>query len=248
VAKQAKTDRQAVVEQIRAKQKNAERRRGLAIVGVCAVVAVLIVGLAAYRPVKNWYDLRQFRSVALSKIGSPASVCQKETTKKATGNQQHVPDGTVISYPDAPPAFGEHFATPDPMQRKLYTAEDRPQLGTLVHNEEHGYTILWYDQTVADNSKQMNEIRGIADKFSGTSNLRFKFKAVPWLASDGKSFPKGEHIAFTHWSAGGSDVAASGDTSKQVGIWQYCSSVSGDALNSFMIQYPYLDAPEPNGA
>ena len=41
VAKQAKTDRQAVIEQIRAQQKSAERRRGLMIVGVCAVVAVL---------------------------------------------------------------------------------------------------------------------------------------------------------------------------------------------------------------
>jgi hypothetical protein len=215
------------------------------IVGVCAVVAVLIIGLAAYRPIKNWWDLRQFRNVAISKIGSPASVCGKITTKKATGNQQHVPDGQQIFYPDAPPAFGEHYPTPDPMQRKLYTAGDRPKLGTLVHNHEHGYTLLWYDQTVADNSTEMNQLRGIADKFAGTSNFRFKFKAVPWLESDGKSFPSGQHIAFTHWSAGGADVASSGDTSKQVGVWQYCTAVSGSALNSFMLKYPYLDSPEP---
>jgi hypothetical protein len=186
--------------------------------------------------------------VALQKIGAPASVCGKETTKKATGNQQHVPDGQEIFDPDAPPAFGEHYGTPDPMTRKLYTAGDRPKLGTLVHNLEHGYTILWYDQSIADDDKQMNELRGIADKLAGTTNLRTKFKAVPWLESDGKQFPKGEHIAFTHWSAGGADVAAQGDTSKQIGVWQYCSAVSGDALNSFMLKYPYMDAPEPGGA
>jgi hypothetical protein len=244
VAKQAKTDRQAVIEQLRSQQKSAERRRGLAIVGVCVVVALLIIGLAAFRPIKNWWDLRQFRNVDIDKIGAPASVCGEETTKKATGNQQHVPDGQAIFYPDSPPAFGEHYGTPDPMTRKLYTEGDRPELGTLVHNLEHGYTILWYDETVADDTEQMNELRGIADKFAGTSNFRFKFKAVPWLESDGKAFPDDQHIAFTHWSIGGSDQDVS--TAKQVGVWQYCSGVSGAALNDFMLKYPYLDSPEPN--
>jgi hypothetical protein len=244
VAKQAKTDRQAVIEQLRTQQKSAERRRGLAIVGVCVVVALLIIGLAAFRPIKKWWDLRQFRNVDIDKIGAPASVCGEETTKKATGNQQHVPDGQAIFYPDSPPAFGEHYGTPDPMTRKLYTEGDRPELGTLVHNLEHGYTILWYDETVADDTEQMNELRGIADKFAGTSNFRFKFKAVPWLESDGKAFPDDQHIAFTHWSIGGSDQDVS--TAKQVGVWQYCSGVSGAALNDFMLKYPYLDSPEPN--
>lgn len=244
MAKQAKTDRQAVIEQLRTQQKSAERRRGLVIVGVCVVVAVLIIGLAAFRPIKNWWDLRQFRSVAIDKIGAPASVCGKDTTKKATGNQQHIPDGQAIFYPDSPPAFGEHYGTPDPIARKLYTEGDRPVLGTLVHNLEHGYTILWYDQTVADDTEQMNELRGIADKFAGTSNFRFKFKAVPWLKSDGKAFPDDQHVAFSHWSIGGSDQDAS--TAKQVGVWRFCSAVSGGALNEFMLKYPYLDSPEPN--
>ena len=160
MAKQAKTDRQAVIESIRSQQKNEERRRGLMIVGVCAVVALLIIGLAAYRPIKNWWDLRQFRDVAIDKIGAPASVCEKPTTKKATGNQQHVPDGQEIFYQDSPPAFGEHYNTPDPMERKLYTEGDRPGLGILVHNLEHGYTIVWYDETVAGDTEQMSELRG----------------------------------------------------------------------------------------
>ena len=40
-------------------------------------------------------------------IGAPASVCQKPTTKPANGNQQHIPDGSPVSYPDNPPAFGK---------------------------------------------------------------------------------------------------------------------------------------------
>jgi hypothetical protein len=241
--KTAKSDRQQVIEQIRSQQKNAERRRGLMIVGVCAVVALLIVGLAAFRPIKNWWDLRQFNNVAISDIGASASVCGKETTKPATGNQQHVSEGREIFYSDTPPAFGEHYATPDPMERKLYTAQDRPDLGTLVHNLEHGYTILWYDETIADDTEQMTQLRAVADKMAGTDNFRFKFKAVPWLEEDGKSFPDGQHIAFTHWSIGGADQDPA--SAKQVGVWQYCSAVSGEALNDFMLKYPYLDSPEP---
>ena len=59
---------------------------------------------------------------------------------------------------------------------------------------------------------------------------------MPWLESDGKSFPEGQHIAFTHWSIGGADQDPSGDG--QVGVWQYCSDVSGDALNDVHAEVP----------
>src|SRR4029077_16645280 len=131
-SKTLRNERQKVVEQMRAQQKAAERRRGLTIVVVCSVVAVLIVGLAAFKPIKDWWDGREFRGKDVSQIGAPASVCVKPTTKPATGNQQHVQDGSPISYPDSPPAFGKHYFDPDPMARKFYTAADRPALGTLV--------------------------------------------------------------------------------------------------------------------
>jgi len=52
----------------------------------------------------------------------------------------------------------------------------------------------------------------------------------------------GQHIAFTHWSNGGTGDSATGE---QVGVWQYCSEPSGAALKSFMEEYPYMDSPEP---
>jgi hypothetical protein len=250
VAKPAKTDRKAVIEEMRKKQKSADRRRGTVIVSVCVLVAVGLIAAAAVPILLDKWNDRELDGTALKDIGAAASVCQKATTKKADGNQEHVPVNTPVDYADAPPAFGAHWneagVAPASFARKFYTADDRPALEALVHNLEHGYTILWYDQTVADDTEQMNQLRGIADKFSGTSNLRFKFKAVPWLESDGKAFPDGKHIAFTHWSIGGSDKDPSGDA--QVGVWQFCSAVSGEALNDFMIRYPYLDAPEPGGA
>ncbi|NPD05532.1 DUF3105 domain-containing protein [Nocardioides sp. zg-1308] len=242
MAKKAKTDRQAVIDSIRSQQSRSENRRGMAIVGICVLVAVVIVGAAAFKPVKDWYDLRAYSSASLSEIGAEASVCKKVTTKPAEGNQDHVDVGTPMSYPDAPPAFGTHWNMWDTIDRKLYTASDRPDLGELVHNLEHGYTILWYDETVADSSEQMDQLRAIASKLDSTTNLRDKFKAVPWTSEDGKAFPKGQHVAFTHWSVGG---VGETDPTKQVGVWQYCSDVSGAALDTFLQDYPYMDSSEP---
>jgi uncharacterized protein DUF3105 len=249
--KPTRSDRQAVIDELRKKQKGAERRRGFAIVGVCATIALLIVVAAAYRPVKNWWDLRKFKDLDLASIGAPATSCDKITTKKADGNQQHVPTGTQVTYSTAPPAFGSHWneqgTAPAPFNRKYYTEKDRPELEALVHNLEHGYTILWYDQSIADDADQLNVINGIADKFrSDSNNLRFKFIAAPWTSQDEKEsgkFPDGMHIAISHWSAGGSGQT---DVSKQVGVFQYCSKPSGEALKAFMLKYPYTDSPEPD--
>jgi hypothetical protein len=250
VAKKPVADRRAAVEQMRAQQR-AERSRGLAVVGVSVVVAVAIIGSALWfgsavpYVSQNWYDTREFQNLALGDVGAPASVCGEITTKPAEGNQQHVEPGTPITYPDAPPAFGKHFSDWETMERKLYTADDRPELGKLVHNLEHGYTILWYDETAAADADMMADITAIASKYKGTDNFRLKFKAAPWLTSDGAAFPDGMHIAFTHWSAGGTGASASGE---QVGVWQYCSAPSGAAIQQFMETYPYVDSPEPDAA
>ena len=148
------------------------------------------------------------------------------------------PDPVV--YADAPPAFGQHWnepgVAPAAFTRKFYTSNDRPELEALVHNLEHGYTILWYDETAADDGDMINTVEGIADKFtSDDENFRLKFIAAPWTSEDGEDFPEGQHIAFSHWSAGGNGET---DTSKQEGVWQYCSEPSGAALKTFMERLP----------
>jgi hypothetical protein len=193
---------------------------------------------------KNFWDQRKFNELELETIGAPASACQKVTTKPAEGNQDHEDDPNVpLTYDDAPPAFGRHYSTWEDIERKLYASGDRPPVGRLVHNLEHGFTILWFDETAAKDGKMMDDIRAIAAKFKDDGgNFRKKFKAAPWLEEDGKAFPDGQHIALTHWSAGGTGDTATGE---QVGVWQYCSAPSGSALKAFMDKYPYVDSPEP---
>ena len=242
MAKQEKKDRKAVIDSIRKDQARSDKRRGLAIVAACGAVAIAIVAAAAYKPISDRMALSKYDDADLSSIGAGAEVCGEITTKKATGNQDHVEVGTPLSYPEAPPAFGKHWNMWDGMERKLYTASDRPELGELVHNLEHGYTLVWYDETAADDDEMMADLRGLASKFEGTSDLRDKFKAVPWTSEDGGPFLDGKHIAYTHWSVGGVGPDA---TDKPVGAWQYCSEPSGAALQDFMVKYPYMDSPEP---
>lgn len=252
-SKSERSERQKVIDDIRRKQKRAANRQGTMIVAICVVVALGIIGAAAYKPIKDWVDNQKYKGKSLSDIGAAASVCQPIITRDAGKAQQHVPEGTTVTYDYAPPAYGKHWnvagVAPAPMEQRFYAESDPIRLEQLVHNLEHGYTILWYDQTAAANSTFMDQIKGIARVLDANdTNNRLSFKAVPWTAADQKqvkqgqptSFPDGEHIAFTHWTAGGT-------TGKALGVWQYCSAPSGAALDDFMKKYPYTDAPEPIG-
>jgi len=161
-------------------------------------------------------------------------------TKKATGNQEHRPEGTPITYAEAPPAFGAHYPVTAPFERKFYTADDRPRIEYVVHNLEHGYNVLWYDKTIAEDKDQLAVVKAIAAKFSG-EKLTDKFIALPWTSDDGKPFPDGKHVALTHWSAGGDPTKVA----RQRGVWQYCTEPSGAEVSSFVEDYPYTDSPEP---
>ena len=231
-------DRRAVIEQMRRDQKRGERRRTIAVISACVVVALVIVGLAAIPLIKQ----NKLTSGALASIGASQSSagCQDLVKKKATGNQEHKPEGTNITYADAPPAFGAHYPVTAPFERKFYSTGDRPKIEYVVHNLEHGYSLLWYDDTIAKNSDQVAVVKAIAAKFEG-KKLSDKFIALPWTAKDGKPFPKGTHIALTHWSAGGNPS----DPSKQQGVWQYCAKPSGAVVEKFIQDYPYSDSPEP---
>jgi Protein of unknown function (DUF3105) len=188
---------------------------------------------------------KSLNDTPLAELGAStkAAGCQPIVKKNATGNQEHETEGTDITYADAPPAFGAHYPVTAPFSRKFYTAEDRPRVEYVVHNLEHGYNLLWYDDTIAENKDEMAVVKAIAAKFEGTEQTD-KFIALPWTAEDEKAFPRGAHVAMTHWSAGGGTTAAAGPA-KQQGIWQYCARPSGQQVTAFTKAYPYTDSPEP---
>lgn len=244
-AKPPSNDRQAKIDAIRSQQQNSERRRGLIIVGACVLAALAIVSFPVYSILSDRAELSQFEDLDLATIGASASACTDITTEPASGGAEHVPYPEQVTYDTAPPAFGNHWneqgVAPAVFERKFYAPEDRPEVESLVHNLEHGYTILWYDETIAENDDAITELRGLAAKFADSDNFRSKFIAVPWTTEDGASFPEDMHVALSHWSVGG-DGDPSGE---QTGAWQYCSETSGEALNSFMLSTPTWTRQNP---
>jgi len=242
MAKKKDKDRRAIVEEMRRQQKRAEKRRTYAVVAACAVVGLAIIAIPAWQLIQDSRQQSELAGRDLAAIGVPAGQanCTDIRTQEATGSNDHRPEGSEISYNSSPPAFGPHYPATAPFDRKFYTARDRPDLSYLVHNLEHGYNILWYDESVADDDQLLGQVRAIAEKFSGDS-LDDKFIAAPWTAEDGPQFPEGMSFALTHWSLGDEDESV--ETTK--GIWKYCGRLSGEVVAQFHEDYPFSDSPEP---
>ncbi len=241
------SSRQAALDEARRQQRAAERRRGFLLVGLCGLVAAAIVGVAAYQLTSDEDPaVVDLSGQPMEALGAPPSSCGAATTVPVQGSTQHVPADQQVVYGTAPPAYGQHWAEPGlapaPFSEKFYTAQDRPELEALVHNLEHGYTVLWYDETVAGDEGQLDVVEAMAEKFAGLNDLRAKFIAAPWTAADedqSGAFPDGAHVALSHWTF--DEAAGSG-----AGVLQYCDEPSGAALQSFMLDYPYSNSPEPN--
>jgi len=244
-------DRAARIEALRKQSARAERRRTLVVVAICAVVAVAIVAATGWKLYSDNQRRDEVASTDLASIGpsSSAAGCSAVTTSPAEGSAQHL-DGQDLDYPDAPPAFGAHWSTPADFARKFYTDSDRPEVERIVHNLEHGYTVLWYDETLADDDDAMQVVEDMANKFDvevGEDIADYnanKFLAVPWTADDGEPFPDDAHVALTRWALEGPDAIPG----QGLGAVQYCADASGEAVADFMEEYPASNALEPNGA
>ena len=240
--KTADRDRKAKIAEMQRQAKRAERRRTLLIVGTAVVVVALIAGAVGFAILR---DPKRPPSGELASLGvaAAAASCDPVTTDKASGGSVHVgpgtdqPNVTRVKYSTVPPTSGQHFASPQYPSRAFYTTEDRPAMETLVHNLEHGYTILWYDATATD--KQQATLKAVAEKARATDAARDKFIVSAWDPSYG-AFPAGKHFALSHWAAGPQDLT------KQAGHRQLCGDVSGDVVQKFITQFPHTLSPEPN--
>lgn len=217
---------------MRREQQARERRKSLLFIVIAVVVGLGIVAAAA---VPSYLKSRNDPAKkALDSFGVAASAadCSDPTADDPGGASEHVEDGTKVEYDQVPPSSGQHWGSPAFPARAFYTDRDRPEIEQLVHNLEHGYTILWYDDTIT--GKDLDTLKDLAEgaasnDVAGPGN---KFIASAWDDSYG-SFPAGKHVALSHWGATKSHR-------------QLCGKMSGEAVQSFMTQFPPTDAPEPN--
>ena len=230
-------DRRAKIEAMRKAEQAKERRKSMIFVIVAIVVGVgLVAAVAIPSYVKSKNDPAK-KSMSDFGVSLASAGCGAVQTSKGTNTQElrtHVKDGTIEQYKTVPPSYGPHWASPIYPSREFYTVRDRPQMERLVHNLEHGYTIVWYDSTIKGDALQELKDLAVSARKSKQAGPGTKFITSAWDDSYG-TFPSGKHIAMSHWGAADSHV-------------QLCGKVSGPALDKFMTQYPSTDAPEPNVA
>ncbi|MGH8938576.1 MAG: DUF3105 domain-containing protein [Actinomycetes bacterium] len=238
--KQQEKDRRAKVEAMRREQEARERRKSLLIIVTAVVVGL---GLVAAAVVPGYLDKRNDpANKAPSSFGVDAASaqCDEPTTDKTTGTAEHVgpgtnqPDKTKVDYAEVPPSSGAHYARPAFPAKSFYTADDRPQMEELVHNLKHGYTVLWYDDTIKGEQLQtLRDLSSSAREQDAVGSGK-KFIVSAWDDSYG-DLPQGKHVALSHWGA-------------KEGHRQLCGKVSGEVVQEFIDAYPATDAPEPNAA
>ena len=238
--KTVEKDRKARVEAIRREQRAAERRRTMLVLGSALLVVVVLVGLVVFAIVDFRRDNPELTAGSVSEVGADVGTasCDDVISEPVEGVKAHVgpgtsqPDKVRVEYSSAPPSFGEHYGSPEYPASEFYTPEDSPAVESLVHNLEHGYTVVWYDESLPQD--QRNQLRRIAELASDMDETAGKFVVTAWDASYGE-FPEGKAVAISHWGSG-------------TGYRQYCGEVSGEMIQQFLEDHPYTDSPEPNGA
>ncbi len=173
--------------------------------GGLAIIAILIIFL-----------------VVQSNAQTPAPVALMGTPVPNL-SRDHIPSTTDPNpYSTNPPAGGHHFDTPFPA--KFYQESDLASLpkypeGYLVHSEEHGYVIFWYNCAVpgVDCTALKQSIQNVMNQYGGT-----KLIAFPWSSL---TVP----LAMTSW-----------------GQVMYFPKID-EALMGKFVQTNRGQSPEPNG-
>jgi len=246
--KQVSQERKARIAEMQQQEKSRERRLRIQIIAGC-VALLLVLGAVVTYAVLDGRKKQPDQAIGAIGVAASAASCDPVTTDKADGNGDHVGPGTntpqesKITYDTVPPSNGPHFAQPIVDDRRFYTFADKPQVERLVHNLEHGYTVLWYDQKAGEaKTSELEELAAVANK---TDWAKDKFIVSAWDPAYG-ALPAGKKFALSHWSA---TLEADGTSVKdQAGHRQLCGDLSGEVVKTFIQAYPKTTAPEPFGA
>ena len=232
--KSIQADRQARVEQMRAAQKAKDRRTTIIVAVAAGAVVVVLIGLV-FVTVRN-YRQNNPDQVSLIGVAAADASCDDVETDAATGVNEHVgpgtstPDITSVEYDSVPPTHGQHFVQPQFPADPFYTAETRPAIETLLHNLEHGYTVVWYSEDLP--AEQQDELKAISDLARDMDETGGKFIVSAWDTAYGE-LPDDKQVALSHWGV-------------ESGKRQLCGAVSGAAIEKFVLDNPYTDSPEPD--
>lgn len=186
--------RREAEERRKGEMKRARRNRNLITIAV-ALVVTLLVGFLIINERKA--EEEKFSSVSAVEAG-----CGDVETFELLG-ADHVDEGTQIEYNSTPPTSGPHYAQPSPTG--FFTDPVEPE--RLVHNEEHGQIVFWYDSAAPQAT--IDSIEAYVEASPGA------LVATPY-----EQVPSGSEFSMTAWGAS-----------------QSCVEVSQEVLDNFRARF-----------
>ena len=143
------------------KKKAASSTVPLAILGAGVVALVVLMGVNIYRGEKaaaNQMD----RADSANCSPSPVRMSPPGVERIPCKTQNHVAEGQTVAYESDPPTSGAHYATwTNPGFYKEIPSKEK-----LVHSLEHGYVVIYYDQSKVT-AEQLTAIEKVAQKYRG---------------------------------------------------------------------------------
>lgn len=202
-------DRRKRINDIKSQQKKAERRTTYAFVAIAVLLAAGLITAAVIS--SGGGGLLDLATLGVKKADAKCGEVQVASTPPGG---QHV-DATV-QYPTTPPTGGDHSTVTAPGNRNFYDKDEAAEPERLVHNLEHGYIVVWYDDQASDG--EINLLRQISKNVgdAGQSYGR-KFIVAPYTRGN---FAEGNNVGITAWGAS-----------------QLCEKVSGEVIKEFVADF-----------
>ena len=134
----------------------ARRRRALRKRAMVAGVVLVLVGAVAALVLSN----RKSSEETVSRLEAGSCQFDRRADSDSGPGRNHVASPT---YEVDPPAGGNHLA--NAAGPGVFTAENTPPDGQLVHSLEHGYVVLWHKPDLpADEQTRLRELAGKYDR------------------------------------------------------------------------------------
>jgi len=217
--RRANRDRRQRIEEMRKQQRAAERRKNFMFVGSAIVVALVLISAAvipAYLHDRNQKAKSKAGYQAKPTSAEKAAGCLGVHNDPLSPAGQHV--STAINYtkqkygdtkggtPPIPPSGGQHNSISLGDTNRFYPLSDKPRPERAVHNLEHGYVVVWYDDKLP--AAEVTKLESLSK--SGTFS---RMLVVGWWQGE---LPAGKHVVLTSW-----------------GRTDRCSTVSDKVISAF---------------
>jgi hypothetical protein len=183
-----------------------KRNAALATVSLLAGLAIMAAGVVpAVQESRRAAAERDPGHVVAPTSAERSAGCTGVRTEAVAGASAH--RFGRISYGAAPPTSGQHNPDPLPDTRRFFARAEAPAPERAVHNLEHGYVVVWFDERLPATG-----VRRLKDAVTKVPRAL----AVAWTRGDLAGGP----LALSSW-----------------GRVEFCRSVDVEVIRAFVRRY-----------